>query len=249
VRRSLPLAILLLVAVAGAGFWYFSQRPDAVEVPLPAPAPGVGTELGPAQLGVMTLPRQAFGVDADGLRLDARTSGVHDNAERAAQTPNDADTAETLAAAGRETGFVRRFLDTDLSSVVDGGVLEASSAVEVYADEEAAAAAILEELVDLELAASDRGAARQVLSVDTFPVAGLTDALGVRVRAKIADVPVARTTVRFRHGSVVGTVTLVRTDGRTPTGRAVDLARKVDRRIAGVMDGGATPQPAADAVS
>jgi hypothetical protein len=240
--RRVVLLPALLVAIAGAalaGYTTFLRDRSAVD---PIPVAPQRTESKDPALEAMVLQRPQFGVDADGLRLDERASGVADNADRADSTLSPDDTAGTLDEGGRKTGYDLSFLDTDLSSVLDGGTLEAGSSVDLYTNDASASAAILEQLVALELAesASDDGTA-VVEHASTFPVEGLEDALGFNVRLRIAGVSVWRTEVRFRHGSIVGTAAIARADDENADGRVVKLARALDRRIDGVLTGRIEP--------
>ena len=236
----LPAALLLTLATALAAYTLvLRDEPDTPVASAPPVPQRVGTT-GAPELAAMVLQRRRYGIEADGLRLDERASGVVDNGARAAATLDPTDTAETLAAAGRRTGYDLSFLDTDLSSVVDGGVLEAGSSVDLFASGPSASAAILEEVVALELAESAGGRAA-VDRASTFAVNGLEDALGFRVRLRVAGVPVWRTFVRFRHGALVGTASLTRSDATDVRADVVKLARSLDRRIAGVLDGTIAP--------
>jgi hypothetical protein len=241
--RRIILLPALLVALAGAafaGYTMLMRSPSEGADPVPVtPRPSESKD---PDLEAMVLQRSQFGIDADGLRLDERASGVADNTERAEGTLDPDDTAGTLGEGGRKTGYDLSFLDTDLSSVLDGGTLEAGSFVDLYTSEATASAAILEQVVALELAESaSADEATVVEHSSTFPVEGLDDALGFHVRLRIAGVSVWRTEVRFRHGSIVGMTAIARADDEDAQGRVVRLARALDRRIDGVLTGRIEP--------
>ena len=185
----------------------------------------------------MVLPQPAFGAEAADLRLDDRASGIQDNGDRAGETPDPYDTAEALSAAGREVGYAVDFFDTDLSALLDGGVFAAGSSVEVFASPESASASIVRELAELQRAECQKvdGEAR-IERVRTFAT-DLPEAIGFRVQERLAGTVVWRTYVRLRHGSIVGTAALVRADRRDVRDRVAELARALERRIDGVLDG------------
>ena len=112
----------------------------------------------------------------------------------------------------------------DLSALLDGGVFAAGSSVEVFASPESASASIVRELAELQRAEGREvdGEVR-IERVRTF-VTDLSEAIGFRVRERLAGTPVWRTYVRLRHGSIVGTAALVRADERDVRDRVAELA-------------------------
>ena len=163
--------------------------------------------------------------------------GIQDNRERAHETADPYDTADALSASGRQVGYAVDFSDTDLSALLDGGVFAAGSWVELFATPESASASIVRELAELQRAEGDKldGEVR-IERVRTFAT-DLPEAIGFRVQERLAGKLVWRTYVRLRHGSIVGTAALVRADRRDVQDRVAELARALERRIDGVLDG------------
>ena len=239
-RLRITVGVLLAAAVGlGAASCLGGEEP-AEETALPAGPHARADGLPPtgsAGLATMVLPQPAFGAEAAGLRLDERASGIQDNRERADETADPYDTAEALSASGRQVGYAVDFFDTDLSALLDGGVFAAGSSVELFASPESASASIVRELAELQRAEGDKldGEVR-IERVRTFAT-DLPEAIGFRVQERLAGTLVWKTYVRLRHGSIVGTAALVRADRRDVQDRVAELARALERRIDGVLDG------------
>jgi hypothetical protein len=232
VRLRITVAVLLAAAVGlGAASCLGGEEP-AEETALPAGPHARADGLPPtgsAGLAAMVLPQPAFGAEAAGLRLDERASGIQDNRERADETADPYDTEDALSASGRQVGYAVDFFDTDLSA--------AGSSVELFASPESASASIVRELAELQRAEGDKldGEVR-IERVRTFAT-DLPEAIGFRVQERLAGTLVWKTYVRLRHGSIVGTAALVRADRRDVQDRVAELARALERRIDGVLDG------------
>jgi hypothetical protein len=249
VRLRFPPALLLGAAIAlGGGSCLGGEDPAEETFDPPPPSATAGARsTEPAALATMVLPRPAYGGEADGLRLDERASGIQDNDDRAAETPDPYDTAEALSGYGRQAGYASDYFDSDLSALLEGGVFEASSSVELFADPGAASASIVRELADLQRLAGENVAGEvRILRVRTFAT-DLPEAIGFQVQERLAGSVVWRTYVRLRHGSIVGTAALVRADKRDVRERVTELARALERRIGDVLEGrlaaDATPLP------
>ena len=238
-RLRIALAALVAAALGLGAASCLGDEEPAEETAPAAPHARADRLLptGPAGLATMVLPQRAFGAEAADLRLDDRASGIQGNGDRAGETPDPYDTAEALSAAGREVGYAVDFFDTDLSALLDGGVFAAGSSVEVFASPESASASIVRELAELQRAEGQKvdGEAR-IERVRTFAT-DLPEAIGFRVQERLAGTVVWRTYVRLRHGSIVGTAALVRADRRDVRDRVAELARALERRIDGVLDG------------
>jgi hypothetical protein len=247
VRPRFLLAPLLAAAIGLGAVSCLGGEDPAEESFLPPPPPATADApppTGPSALATMVLPQPAYGAEADGLRLDERASGLQDNDDRAAETPDPYDTAEALSGYGRQAGYAADFFDNDLSALLEGGVFEASSSVELFADPGAASASIVRELADLQrVAGKDVDGEVRILRVRTFAT-DLPEAIGFQVQERLAGKVVWRTYVRLRHGSIVGTAALVRADRRDVRERVTELARALERRIGDVLEGRLT----ADAV-
>src|SRR3989304_752652 len=99
-------------------------------------------------LAIMVLPQEAFGDASDGLDV-ASYSGVEDSDAVADDTLDPQATGNDLEDAGFVTGYSLNFEDPTFAALEEGkGVLDASSTVELFEDEAAAAAYLAKLLED-----------------------------------------------------------------------------------------------------
>jgi hypothetical protein len=198
-------------------------------------------------LALMVLPKSALGAGASSLRVDAAGSGVRTNADAAEDSIDTADTATSLARAGRLTGYQLSYGDPSLSALTRGaGLLEIDSEVELFRGADAVAAAIGKDLRDFRRYEGKVVSGVRLERVQTFPVAGLgPPALGARLEASIGGKRLWISGVEFRLGALEGSVTISRADANDESARAVALARALERRMRGVLAGTVTGKPVA----
>jgi hypothetical protein len=207
-----------------------------------AAAPAISKAVPQAKLALMPLPLAAFGSDTTTLKLDTDESGVIDNAEEADTTTDKNDSAASLKAAGRITGFSVSFADYGLFGT-PGKLAFASSEVQLYRTARQASAGIVRELNDA--AADDPGGGLVVLSSSRFAAAGLgSHARGVRVAMKLGSAKAWFTGVIFQRRELTVSLGLVRTDDRDERAFALRLAHAASARVTGVLAGRITTPPA-----
>src|SRR3990172_11469036 len=99
-------------------------------------------------LAIMVLPQEAFGDASDGLEV-ASYSGVNDSDEVADDTLHPEDTGDDLEEAGFVAGYSLNFEDPSFSALEEGaGILNVSSTVELFEDEQAASSYLAKLLED-----------------------------------------------------------------------------------------------------
>jgi hypothetical protein len=205
-------------------------------------APGIARAVPSAKLALMPLPQPAYGRDAAALKVDGDESGVTDNAEAADRTTDEKDTAASLKAAGRITGFTVSFADYGLFGK-PGKLAYVSTEVQLFGTARQASAGIRRDLHDI--TADDPAGGLVVLSSSRFAVPGLgSQARGVRVAIELGSAKAWFTGVIFQRRELTVSIGLVRTDARDEAAFALRLARAASARVAGVLAGKITTPPA-----
>lgn len=191
-----------------------------------------------ADLARMVLPQDELGKVADGLRVEADVGPVG-NAEAAEGTLDPNDTAETLAGAGRITGYELAYERPGLVSTKQGrGVLGAGTEVELLRDPVYAAQHLNKQLDDFQRLQGRTETGVKLARVSTFGVTGVGDeAEGLRGTASFGGLKIHVTIVAFRRGRLVGIASISRADKRNVADETRRLARRLDARIQGVLAG------------
>lgn len=201
-----------------------------------AVGPGA-TAVSAAQLALMPLPlAQLAGRDGLTLSVDPH-SGVRSNATAAADSIDPADSAATLAAAGRITGYELQYASTRDDQL--------STAVELFSSEEAAANGLAKHVRDFTSREGQTvGPGAKLVSVTTWTPASLGDeGSGLDALLDVGGTKVRGTVVAFRLGRLVGSASFVRTDGRPMHAATEQSARALLARVRGVLDGSVTGAP------
>ena len=207
-----------------------------------------GAALGPglasvtrAQLALMPLPLgQLAGRGSEKLQVDP-TSGPVDNARAAKDSIAQDDTAATLAASGRVAGYELAY---------EGGAADqVSTEIELYRDEAAASRALAKHVGDFQrLDGTEVTPGARLAEVRTWTPAGdgLGDeARGLEALVVIDTLKVRGTVVGFRLGRLVGSASIVRSNGAYDRPAAEANARALLRRMQGVLDGAVKGDPVA----
>src|SRR3954452_7033489 len=207
-----------------------------------AASTGAATAAVPQEkLALMPLPQTAYGDQAVSFGLDVSESGIVDNARSAADTSDPTDTGKSLALSGRLTGFSVSFDNLRLLST-PGKLVYVSSSVDLYRDERSASAGLVRSLQ--QAVTDDPSVGFRVLASERFVAPGLGDAaVGVRVKAKFGAVQLWLTGVEVRHGSLLASVGVMRTDAAPANRTAIALARALTVRVEGVLAGDVTAPP------
>ena len=190
-------------------------------------------------LAIMVLPQEAFGGASDGLEV-ASYSGVKDSSEVADDTLDPEDTGDDLEEAGFVTGYSLGFEDPTLSALEEGkGVLDASSTVELFEDEAAAAAYLAKLLEDNRRFEGEETEPGSTLEgVEEFSVEGIADdATGLILHGSFGDSDFYATGVVFTLGRLRAGVGISRADDSDVMADAERIGRALAERIEGVLLG------------
>lgn len=197
----------------------------------------------------MVLTLEAVQDEFPELQLDLERSGYRDNAAAARSTVDPEDTAANLAAQGRIDGYDHEFTNPNAFFDADPMVTKphiALSVVDLYESNEAAIAAVgrsMVELVRFEGQDIDGVMITDVYHAD-LPDLGESGVIG-RMNQLLVEYEVESTGafVMWVRGSVVARVLLV-TVGLGDLGPVAEtLARRMDRRIDGVLAGEISATP------
>lgn len=227
-------AALAAVALAASGASAAPSARAARAAVVPGAAP-----ITSQQLALMPLPLASLDGRA-GLQLTVDTdSGVTSNARSAADSIDPLDTAASVAAAGRITGYELAY--------ASGGGTQLSSEVELYRDEATAAAALRKHVTDfLRLRGKEVAAGARLASVATWAPAGLGEgASGLEAVVAVDTLRLRGTVVAFRLGRLVASTAVVRDDTRSTRAVAERNAAALLARVRGVLDGSITGKPVA----
>lgn len=242
-RLTRPVAAGLLVALALASCTGGEDAAPPTPAPpsLPMPTAVTGDDL-----AIMVLPREELGAAADGLEVDAASSGPSDNEGAAGSSIDPEDTGVELERAERMTGYELDYVDPGLTSLTQAvGVYEVGTRVHLFRTRAAASAFLAKQKDDfVRLDDVERQDGVRLQSVTTFPVEGLGgEAFGVTASIAFQGVATNGTFVAFRTGRIVGTAGLLR-GGRSDDVELVSgLARALERRVEGVLSGRIADEP------
>jgi hypothetical protein len=207
-----------------------------------AAAPGIPKRIPQSKLALMPLPLSAFGAEAAKLKVDTSESGVDDNAEAASDSTDTKDTAKTLAAAGRVTGYEVTYADYNAFGK-PGSLVGVSTEVVLLTSSAKATAYVQRELRDFVL--SDKASGFIVQGSTRFDVSGLGDeAQGIRASVKFPAGHIWVTGVIVRRGELLVEIAVVRTDDRSEDALATRAAKAAVARVQGVLSGAITTPPA-----
>ena len=190
-------------------------------------------------LAIMVLPQEAFGDASDGLEV-ASYSGVNDSDEVADDTLDPEDTGDDLEEAGFVAGYSLNFEDPTFSALEEGkGVLDASSTVELFEDEAAAAAYLAKLLEDNRRFEGEEIEPGTTLEgVEEFSVEGIADdATGLILHGSFGDSDFYATGVVFTVGRLRAGVGISRADDSDVTAEAERIGGALAERIEGVLLG------------
>ena len=227
--------------------------PTATAIPAVPPTPTPATEPEPVvtreQLAGMVLPLEAIQQEFPELQLDLDRSGYRDNAAAARSTLDPEDTAANLAAQGRIDGYDLEFTNPSAFFDADPMITKphiALSVVDLYESKDEALASVgrsMVELVRFEGQDLDGVMITDVYQAD-LPGLGEGGVIG-RMNQLLVEYEVESTGafVMWVRGPVVARVLLV-TVGLGDLGPvAQELARRMDRRIDGVLAGEISATP------
>jgi hypothetical protein len=198
------------------------------------------------QLAIMVVPKAQLGTPARAFDIDD-DSGPYDNKEGAHDTVDPHDTAASLRAAGRVGGYELTYSSPKALDIWHngGGYSDVTTSVELFETPSDAAA-----YLDTQARDFARFEGRTIQSgvrltrTDVVRITDIADSAWViHGTATLEKVVVHGTIVAFRHGRIVGAVSIGRGDSRDVTDQARIIARALDHRITAVLDGALTAEP------
>jgi hypothetical protein len=198
------------------------------------------------QLAVMVVPRDQLGAIAKGLDLDD-DSGPYGNKEAAEDTIDRRDTAASLRAAGRVGGYELEYSSPRALDIwrSGGGYTDITTSVELFENPSDAAVYLDTQARDFaRFEGRNIGPGARLTKVDVTRVTDIADsAWALRGTIQFGKIVSHGTILAFRHGRIVGAVSIGRGDTRNITGPARIAARALDHRIAAVLDGTLADKP------
>jgi hypothetical protein len=190
------------------------------------------------QLAIMVVPKDQLGAPAKGLDIDD-DSGSYDNKEGAHDTVDPHDTAVSLRAAGRVGGYELAYVSPKALDIwrTGGGYSDITTSVELFATPSDAAAYLDTQARDF--ARFEGRTIQSGVRLSKVDVARITDiadsAWVIHGTATVGKIVAHGTIVAFRHGRIVGAVSLDRGDSRDVTDQARIIARALDHRITAAL--------------
>lgn len=197
-----------------------------------------------ARLNTVVVPAWDVGGLPGGLRVTPE-SGWVDNRLEAKNSYDSADSAASLARAGRVIGYQLVYNDVAEAALRSGTGLQAFlTSVELFSSAKAASASLRGRFA---FARTRENRSPQpgihFGAVRPFAVKAADEAYGVREAVRFGDDQTFRTLVRFRRGRIVGTAVVVRVDRKDGADLAERLVGTLDSRIQIAVDGGSNGDP------
>jgi hypothetical protein len=197
-----------------------------------------------ARLNTVVVPAWDIGGLPGGLRVTPG-SGWVDNRLEARSSYDRADSAASLARAGRVIGYQLVYNDAAETALRSGRGLEAFlTSVELFSSTRAASSSLRGRVAfarRLENRSPQPGI--DFGAVRPFAVKAADEAYGVREAVRFGDNKTFRTLVGFRRGRIVGTAMVVRVDREDGADLAERLVGILDSRIQIALDGGSNGDP------
>jgi hypothetical protein len=198
------------------------------------------------QLAIMVVPKAQLGAPAKGLDIDD-DSGPYDNKESAHDTVDPHDTTDSLRAVGRVGGYELTYSSPRALDIWrnGGGYSDVTTSVELFETPSDAAAYLDTQARDF---ARFEGRTIQhgtrLSKVDVVRITDIADSAWViHGTITFGKIVAHGTIVAFRHGRIVGSVSIGRGDSRDVTDQARIVARALDHRITAVLDGTLAAEP------
>jgi hypothetical protein len=213
VRTLCATLVLLALALAGG-----AGRAGAVSPKTP--------------LASLVLPRSELGRAADGLQIKL-VSGETSNARAAGDSFDPADTAASVAKAGRISGFRLVYGDTGFEALRQGrGLIDLGTSVDYFKTVKQVRAYETTLLRDLKRARGKNLQGLVVERVTTFRVQGLGPAaVGVRLVQRIGSRRIYSTYVDFQLGPLLCEAAVRRADAADAGAETVAIAQLLADRI------------------
>lgn len=193
----------------------------------------------------MPLPLSSLGPAAAGLPLD-QDSGAITNAT-AAEQANQPVTAAALARLGRTGGYMLDYNDLAARALAKGhGLLGVTTEVDAYRNQASAGAGLEFVRKDFSRVTVARSPLLRVTMTRFSPARAGDSGYGLLGELTPENAPtVYAANVAFRHGSLVGSVTVTAADPDGLVAFARSLARRLDLRVTAVLRGSLQQRPVA----
>lgn len=197
-----------------------------------------------AHLNTVVVPAWDVGGLPTGLRVTA-DSGWVDNRLEARTSYDRADSAASLARAGRVIGYQLVYSDAAETALRSGRGLHAFvTSVELFSSAQAASASLRGRLAFARrLENRSPGPGIHFGRFRPFAVKAAHEAYGVREAVRFGDTQTFRTLVQFRRGRLVGTAVVVRVDRADAAHLAERLVGILDTRAQIALHGGSNGDP------
>ena len=197
-----------------------------------------------ARLDTAVVPAWDVGGMPGGLRVTP-DSGWVDNRLEARRSYDRADSAASLARAGRVIGYQLVYDDAAETALRSGIGLQAFlTSVELFSSAKGASASLRGRLAfarGLENRSPQPGI--RFGAVRPFTVKAANEAYGVQEAVRFGDDQAFRTLVRFRRGRILGTAVVVRVDRKDGAHLAERLVGILDSNIQIALHGGSNGEP------
>jgi hypothetical protein len=201
-----------------------------------------------AELAAMTLPRSALGPQATGLSVH-HPLGFQTNAQAAKARLDPRITATSLSRAGRLSGYVSEYQDSQsrgVSALIRGaGLLQVASDVELYRDTAAAAGQLTRVVSDCRARVGKPIKDGAMLErCASFPLQRIADgAAGLRYEIRVKGLHVYYTQVLLRRGRLLALVVEARADPKDMDARLISFAQGLADRIKDILSAGIRTGP------
>jgi hypothetical protein len=195
-----------------------------------------------ADLATMVLPQDELGALAEGLEIAPDESGWTSHRKAAKETLDPDDSAASLSARGRVTGYALTYENPGPKR--RRGLLLLGTSVDLMRDEIYAAELLDKHVQDFEDREGLSNSGVKLVRVALFEVPGAGDeAAGVRAALRSGRRKVYYTLAFLRRGRVLGAAGILRADERRANADVLGLAKALDRRIQGVLAGQIEDEP------
>jgi hypothetical protein len=195
-------------------------------------------------LAPLAVPRSALGRTAAGLQVEL-LSGETSNGRAAEDSFDPNDTASTVTAAGRISGYTLIYGDVGFKSLRRGkGLIDLGSSIDLFKTGRQAAAYERKSLLDLRRVRGQNIQGVIVERVSAFAVSGLGPAsIGLRVVQRIGTKRIYNTYVDFQVDRLLCEAAVRRADATPAEGLTLAIARELADRIVRYARGSLKAKP------
>ena len=200
----------------------------------------------------MVVPQEQLGDDFEDLEID-EASGAFDNEHFSYGTVDPDDTGADVEEAGRISGYRLGYSRSNIEAVWQEGegLYSGGTEVNLFKDAESASVSLQQQIEGFQRFEGKQYAAGfTLMDFDSFGVEGLGDeAIGLRAHmVAFGEMHVYGTAVYFQVGPLLAAASVQRADDRNVDNEVEDMARALERRIEGALQGeiGGTSTPRDD---